>query len=307
MNQSIFTDTVLPPSKILVMSEQGAFDEIPATTINAISDFSPIKFSIKNEVEENFNFKDDNFQEITTTTTTTTTAIDEEITFVARKPCEDRLQRKSDEDICNTPKRERHDDQNLNIRSGRLLSMDEDKVNEDCELMKTPKKKGEIVKSLSIEFEQRLASIHVSPRPNLSNTSASNTVDPVSSNNTTNTTTTNSTSTNNSPCSKPVRSMSPIRSIAQLSPVSKLNLNDDQPAVAEGENTTFNIETPKLVSPSKIVAAGSAVEIEKIKNEIESKVKNRFSVLFMLFCSGLNKLNFYNLKFQHYKKSTKLP
>lgn len=266
---------MLPPSKILVMSEQGAFDEIPATKINAISDFSPIKFSIKNEIEENFNLKDENFQEMTTTTTTTTTAIDEEITFVARKPCDERLQRKSDEDICNTPKRERHEDQNLNIRSARLLAMDEDKDYEDCELMKTPKKKGEIVKSLSIEFEQRLASIHVSPRPAPSSTSASNNNNnPVSDYNTTTTiTTTNTTNNNNSPCSKPVRSMSPIRSIAQLSPVSKLNLNDDQPAVAEGENTTFNIETPKLVSPSKIVAAGSAVEIEKIKNEIESKVQ----------------------------------
>jgi hypothetical protein len=256
----------------------GAFDDIPATTIDAISDFSPIKFNtIQNDEQEKLEM-------------TSTTAIDEEITFMARKTenlkCEERLQRKSDDDICNTPKRERHEDQKLNIRSGRLLGIEEESSRNDKDnydesdgdvLMKTPKKKGEIVKSLSFEFEQRLASIHVSPKTTLTNSGYSmNSVNVTSTTTTATATTAGPTptitvSSNAIPSinPKPVRSMSPIRSVAQLSPVSKLNLNDN---TAAEETINFTIETPKLVSPSKIVAAASAIDIERIKNELESEV-----------------------------------
>lgn len=279
------------------MSESGAFEEIPATTINAISDFSPIKFTVKSEEvrEENLQMK-------------TATEIDEEITFVARKTdnfksvskeefpteeslpsgiyndLEERLQRKSDDEICNTPKRERHEDQKLNIRSARLLEMEQEKsigCNVDGEengeddgdiLMKTPKKKGEVVKSLSIEFEQRLASIHVSPRP----TPIGGSGNAVHNSNST----TNSPSLNISASKSSGRSMSPIRNIAQLSPVSKLNLNNE--SVLEG-TPNFFVETPKLVSPSKIVAAASAFDIEKVKIELESKVKYTSHIQSSLF------------------------
>ena len=275
------------------MSESGSFEEIPATAINAISDFSPIKFTVKSE-----EVKEENLE------MTRTTTIDEEITFLARKAdnfksvineelraeesssggnnnLEERLQRKSDNEIFNTPKRERHEDKNLNIRSGRLFEMEEEKSigiivdsEEDEEegdsLIKTPKKKGEMVKSLSIEFEQRLASIHVSPRPTsiLGSGNTVYTANPPS--NTSTNSTINSPSLNIS-ASKSVRSMSPIRNIAQLSPVSKLNLNNESGVMEE--DTNFYIETPKLVSPSKIVAAASAADIEKIKIDLESKVK----------------------------------
>lgn len=258
----------------------GAFDDIPATTIDTISDFSPIKFNtIQNDEQEKLEM-------------TSATAIDEEITFMARKTenlkCEERLQRKSDDDICNTPKRERHEDQKLNIRSARLLGIEEESSRNDNDkdnydesdgdvLMKTPKKKGEIVKSLSFEFEQRLASIHVSPKTTLTNSGYSmNSVNVTSTTTTATATTAGPTptitvSSNAIPSinPKPVRSMSPIRSVAQLSPVSKLNLNDNN---AVEETTNFTIETPKLVSPSKIVAAASAIDIQKIKNELESEV-----------------------------------
>jgi hypothetical protein len=258
----------------------GAFDDIPATTIDAISDFSPIKFNtIQNDEQEKLEM-------------TSTTAIDEEITFMARKTenlkCEERLQRKSDDDICNTPKRERHEDQKLNIRSARLLGIEEESSRNDKDnydesdgdvLMKTPKKKGEIVKSLSFEFEQRLASIHVSPKTTLTNSGYS--MNSVNVTSTTTTATATATTAGPTPTitvssnaipsinPKPVRSMSPIRSVAQLSPVSKLNLNDN---TAVEETINFTIETPKLVSPSKIVAAASAIDIQKIKNELESEV-----------------------------------
>ena len=256
------------------MNESGAFDEIPATAISANSDFSPMKFTTKKDEEEevtDFFVTGKNLPSITT-------EVDEEITFVARKPdtgikydYEERLQRKSEDDICNTPKRERHEDQKLNIRSTRLLEMEEhvsiaaaknNLENEDNEmmLMKTPQKQGEIVKSLSFEFEKKLASIHVSPKstpPAISNAGVS----------------VNETSNGHSPSSKPVRSMSPIRSVAQLSPVSKLNLNDEQPPQQQQQqNSTGVIETPKLISPSKIVAAATSVDIEKVKAELESKV-----------------------------------
>lgn len=272
------------------MGEPGTFEEIPASkieTCNPVCDFSPIKFSVSvaGECEEIL--------------AKTGEIVDEEITFgmMARKTESkenggivesgietdkrtaavlgaDRLQRRSEEDVCNTPKRERHEDQKLNIRSARLLEMDK-AVNDETEgeeLKMTPSKKnngnnGEIVKSLSIEFEQRLASIQVSPRP-----------------------ANNSTITSNS-ASKPVRSMSPIRSIAQLSPVSKLNLND------EGNEESCLIETPKLVSPSKIAAtpvtvtaaaaAAAAVDVEKIKSELEAKVRQLLKIVwFFIFVVG---------------------
>lgn len=249
------------------MSEPGTFEEIPASkieTCNPVCDFSPIKFSVSGEAEEiSVNGPVD---------------VDEEITFgmMARKTgskdsednhctsnctestvnvsSEERLHRRSEEDICNTPKRERHEDQKLNIRSARLLEMDdelsaENSTDDLINLKTTPSKKknGEMVKSLSIEFEQRLASIHVSPRP-----ATTKDISPQVS------------------ASKPVRSMSPIRSVAQLSPVSKLNLND-----YESSEDSCVIETPKLVSPSKIAGAAPAVvDVEKIKSELEAMVKN---------------------------------
>lgn len=154
-----------------------------------------------------------------------------------------RLQRKSEDEICNTPKRERHEDEGLNRRFTRQLQQEGIDggtilINSEPTTPQKNNKNNELVRSLSHEFEQRLASIHVSPI----------------------------TSTNGK---GPSRSMSPIRSIAQLSPVSKLNLNDQE----EDINTNLDaVVTPKLVSPSKIVAAASAMETEKIKCELESKV-----------------------------------
>lgn len=163
-----------------------------------------------------------------------------------------RLQRKSDEEICNTPKRERNfEDSNLNIRNRAREEADTKLEPEENGngLLKTPQKIGGLlVKSLSMEFEHRLASIHVSPKIQ----------------------------------SAAPRSMSPVRCIAELSPVSKLNLNEEATArrisvnansTSASDSNNFMIEEPKLVSPSKIVAAASAVEIEKIRIDLESKVR----------------------------------
>ena len=279
------------------MSEPGALEEIPATKIETFNcEFSPLKFTetgleideingrvgsiVDEEItfgmmarkRESSNVSSDNSVNsvnsvIATEAVNASATADNTIPTTTAENItnntllEERLQRKSDDDICNTPKRERHEDQNMNIRSARLLEMDNAVNNEDEEnvLTKTPMKKGgEMVKSLSIEFEQRLASIHVSPRPAPNtNMIGNNNMNSAQS------------SVNNSG-SKPVRSMSPIRSIAQLSPVSKLNLNDD--STTNIDDNFIEIETPKLVSPSKIVAAASAIDIEKIKSEVDAKV-----------------------------------
>lgn len=259
------------------MSEPGAFEEIPAIPIESSnlinSDFSPIKFTDKNEqilsnesiVDEEITFgkmaRKSN-SEIVKEEEVMQDYLQEETKNDLEHDLEERLQRKSDDDICNTPKRERHEDQNLNIRSARLLEMDQI-ISEtttslvENDVIKTPQKmKNEMIKSLSNEFEHRLASIHVSPRPAVTSGSTMNT---------------NNAASPSVSASKPTRVMSPIRSIAQLSPVSKLNLNDEPSAVED----QIQIETPKLISPSKIVAAASALEIEKIKNDLESKVTLR--------------------------------
>ena len=209
-------------------------EEVPSKSIDAINEekgsslgstFSPIKFVENTEI------------------------VDEEITIslLARKAncanvegeteaeqCANRLQRKNDEEIFNTPKRERRfEDQTLNVRRSRDTKTEA----ESEEFPKTPQKSGrnnnELVKSLSMEFEQRLASIHVSPKIQ----------------------------------SSAPRSMSPVRCVAELSPVSKLNFNEEI-----NDTGKFVIEEPKLISPSKIVAAASAIEIEKIRVELDSKV-----------------------------------
>lgn len=276
--------------------------EIPANPISEqntsnSATFSPIKFSSTppNLIEE----VDNNFR-----------VIDEDINFkgVARKISECglgqqqqlsssgvaessnsnlRLQRKSDEDICNTPKRERNQDQTQNIRFARLKETEEEREI----LVKTPPplqptSQSHLVKSLSVEFEQRLASIQVSPKPNTTDTNNNNNTPTAS----------NTNNLNSNPLKATPRSMSPIRCVAQLSPVGRLNLNDKEVNEDEGgnsnntnsnnnNNTTINftIETPKLVSPSKIVAANSSADIEKIKTEIESKVKTRLYYTFILY------------------------
>lgn len=219
--------------------------------------------------------------------------VDEEITIMARKDKEElgqcervtvegvhgsiseistRLQRKSDEEIFNTPKRERNfEDFNLNIRNrSKEVEVTE---SEDNGPLKTPQKiMGHLVKSLSTEFEERLASIKVSPKIQ----------------------------------SVAPRNMSPVRCIAELSPVSKLNLN---------ERSNFEIEEPKLVSPSKIAAVTLGNEIEKVRIELESKVKkdedllyNRLYFLYFYFwCSGRNRSSFYNSKSPVWKRSTTNP
>ena len=79
------------------------------------------------------------------------------------EPTESRLQRKSDEDICNTPKRERHfEDQNLNIRRSHRTRNQWNWRPEYCQ--NSQKSKNELVKSLSMEFEQRLASFTFHPK-----------------------------------------------------------------------------------------------------------------------------------------------
>ena len=168
----------------------------------------------------------------------------------------ERLHRKSDEELCNTPKRERHQDRPVHERS------------EKYELTpSSPSRRAEIVKSLSKEFEKRMASIQVSPKPEKQSSTGSPPVQMM-----------------NAPSAS--RVMSPIRCVAQLSPVPKLNFNDDQ--------SGSSIETPKLVSPSKIVAAASvnALDSEKIlKEELEAKVECfwwdgpffKWSIYFFLF------------------------
>ncbi len=162
-------------------------------------------------------------------------------------------QRRSDNDIFNTPKRERNQDQSQNTRFTRF----------------TEKNDNAMVKSLSMEFEQRLASISTSGNINSNSNSNVN-------------------SLHNTP--KPVqRSMSPIRCVPQLSPVNRINLNDkpeggdeinddnkymnnnsiDNYNIIDNISADIIIETPKLVSPSKIVAAA---DVEKIKRELEFKV-----------------------------------
>ena len=236
-------------------------EEIPSKSIDAVNEekqqpnitendknitFSPIKFGGNDEiVDEEItisrmarNNKEERLEkekviEVTKIAFEATGPAD---SYEFAEPGESRLQRKSDEDICNTPKRERHfEDQNLNIRRSREPEISEtDALNI---VVKTPQKsKNELVKSLSMEFEQRLASIHVSPKIQ---------------------------STTSAP-----RSMSPVRCVAaQLSPVSKLNLNEDEEDVQR-----IVVEAPKLVSPSKIVAAASSIEIEKVRQDLESKV-----------------------------------
>lgn len=314
-----------------------SMDEIPANPIeNENSSFSPIKFVVKKEKEsQELEVIDDEIsitkmasgkrgdfvgiseceskridtvatEEVNTVNTVGTCDIPETMDIVDTVN-NSKIQRRSDEDsICNTPKRERNENEKLNRRFIRQLQEghgesvadnDDDDgdiltLDGDASLPKTPQKQinntftttnnnpnnpnsatttadsthsvtsnnnnKECVRSLSQEFEQRLNSIHVSP---ITNTTGNK-------NN-------NSTS----------RSMSPIRSIAQLSPVSKLNLNDtgddDSNNInsnyttsnnSTGSTTTENVSiiTPKLVSPSKIA---SQVEIEKIKCGLESKVK----------------------------------
>lgn len=253
-------------------------EEIPSKTISIINEekqseqFSPIKFGGNEEI------------------------VDEEITIkhMARKNNEsdplntdagqnlkledgDNLEvdggnfgisRKSDEDIFNTPKRERHfEDQNLNIRRSREMEDDQVKTPQKCYAVTNSK--NELVKSLSMEFEQRLASIHVSPKVSTSNTFV------------------------------PPRSMSPVRSVASdnLSPIRKLIFNEDEEVVevehvehnkvkaeAEKDKQLSNnfIEEPKLISPSKIVSAASAVEMERIKVELENKVNN--IIIIIIYC-----------------------
>ena len=241
-------------------------EEIPSKSIDAVNEntaktedsdknvtFSPIKFGGNDEiVDEEItisrmarNNKEERLEkekviEVTKIAYEATLTTD---SYEFTEPTESRLQRKSDEDICNTPKRERHfEDQNLNIRRSREPEISEtDALN----IVKTPQKsKNELVKSLSMEFEQRLASIHVSPKIQ---------------------------STTSAP-----RSMSPVRCVAaQLSPVSKLNLNEDGEEDLNsglGGKKEFIVEAPKLVSPSKVVAAASSIEIEKVRQDLESKV-----------------------------------
>lgn len=168
-------------------------------------------------------------------------------------------QRRSDDDICNTPKRERNQDQSQNTRFTRFTE-------------------NAMVKSLSMEFEQRLASINTTRNVNTTNNSY---IHP----------------NHNTP--KPAqRSMSPIRSVPQLSPASRINLNNGGDEVNDDNKYTNNnsidndnistdiiIETPKLVSPSKIVSA--AADVEKIKRELEFKVKSEeFKIDWLLISSS---------------------
>ena len=82
-----------------------------------------------------------------------------------------RLQRKSEDDIFNTPKRERNQNDSLNARFSRFNQpgpVTKDNENDNLMITQTSPQKSssrnEMVKSLSVEFEQRLASIHVSPK-----------------------------------------------------------------------------------------------------------------------------------------------
>ena len=263
-----------------------------------------------------------------------------------------RLQRKSEEEIFNTPKRERHGRSELSHRQLKEQDNDNGQENEpflsleyedlqkaterDNELnlnLTIEKDKDVIVdktanrsisdlrqafnstpsqkdfnetmkKSLSIEFEQRLASIHVSPRQSPAQAQAQAQVTKTKSSSSSNyyTTTPNPPLTlnnkfeNNNNNNNKSRSMSPIRSMAQLTPINK---KIDQTATAtetkietETQDSEIMIETPKLISPSKIVAASMAlaIDIEKKKNhelelEIESKVNTHIYImyLFILF------------------------
>lgn len=193
--------------------------------------FSPIKFTASAITK--------------TTTPNEHEIVDDEISLIKRPAEEQRKTEPEVADLCNTPKRERKEgqpdfrarnfateakEQECNEQSPtkagishRLMTTESTTTTTTTSLNSTPQKA--MVKSLSIEFEQRLASIHVSPKPK-----------------------------NSSPASGP-RAMSPIRSVAsQLSPVSKLNLNDESSTQDEHVNS-YVIEKPNLVSPSKIASA----------------------------------------------------
>ena len=247
------------PSKPIsvLLNEEKIFNDSTTANSPTTTTFSPIKFGgivdeeitislmARKEKSVGGSIVEDNTEVITENNTEVITVDDNKVITVDDNkvitvdhtfPVDDtfhtqdheRLQRKSDEDIFNTPKRERHfEDQNLNIRRSR-------EAHEQIEAIKTPQKSNTFVKSLSMEFEQRLASIHVSPKI-VSSTAP--------------------------------RSMSPVRCIAELSPVSKLNLNDNEESASV---TGFVIEEPKLISPSKIA------EIEKIRQELESKVNTEY-------------------------------
>ena len=256
-SETELTVSVEIPSKPIsvLLNEEKIFNDSTTANSPTTTTFSPIKFggivdeeitislmarkekSVGGNIVEDDNV--DNTEVITEDNTEDNTVDDNKVITVDDNKVitvddtfhtqdHERLQRKSDEDIFNTPKRERHfEDQNLNIRRSR-------EAHEQIEAIKTPQKSNTFVKSLSMEFEQRLASIHVSPKI-VSSTAP--------------------------------RSMSPVRCIAELSPVSKLNLNDNEESASV---TGFVIEEPKLISPSKIA------EIEKIRQELESKVNTEY-------------------------------
>lgn len=217
-----------------------------------------------------------------------------------------RLQRKSDDELCNTPKREKNNDifdhRTFSVTS---FTMDSESIDRPLEqsqveqmqmMPTTPQKQimkssinspNPLVKTLSSEFEQRMASIKVSPAVTF------NTQSPANVNN------------NNTPASplqtqsqtQSNRTMSPIRSMAELSPQRKLNYSPVTVAV-NNTNTYMDsnmdeldeeckIETPKLVSPSKLFAAvqdSPSISADKIRKESDEKVKKiMFLFTFLLF------------------------
>jgi hypothetical protein len=188
--------------------------------------------------------------------------VDDEISLIKRPAEEQRKTEPEVADLCNTPKRERKEgqpdfrarnfateakEQESNEQSPTKAGishrlMTTESTTTTTSLNSTPQKA--MVKSLSIEFEQRLASIHVSPKPK-----------------------------NSSPASGP-RAMSPIRSVAsQLSPVSKLNLNDESSTQDEHPNS-YVIEKPNLVSPSKIASASISNNNNNYNTNINTNVLN---------------------------------
>lgn len=263
----------------------GAFEEIPAIPIEGSNEnslsapFSPIKFVDKlgkeaeeKAGEENFRVIDEEINIKGAPRKMSTLEVIDEAVSVIVEAGQASFTRKSDENIFNTPKRERHEDKSLNVRFTRFINADEEIEQGEGEdgksLPRTPQKsRNEIVKSLSVEFEQRLASIHVSPKQPVVSKVAVGTPSPVTANN-----------NNHSGTS---RSMSPIRCAPQFSPAGRLNLDErregegegEEAAVSAGKSEEFLVETPKLVSPSKIASVTTAVnfDIEKVKAEIDSK------------------------------------
>ena len=189
-------------------------DEIPANPIdssNPVSNFSPIKFVEKYEKDPLSKLESEQFAKLKKSGVEGAEfsgIVDDEITISAitaqihddkfigtnssdynespeksndkigggdssrhSTTAEERLQRKSDEDLCNTPKRERHQDRTVHERSEKY-EIPESPTNNSSSL---PSKRNEVVKSLSMEFEKRMASIQVSPKPENQHINTSNT------------------------------------------------------------------------------------------------------------------------------------